>query len=132
MTKARGSFEVKGGTEDPYDELDGGTKLTHASGTQAFSGDISGDGAVHWLMLYRTDRTATFVGLQRISGSIHGHAGSVVFAASGDHDGTGSRIELRVVVGSGSGALAGMTGSGHLVTPSGPNGTYELDYELGA
>jgi hypothetical protein len=129
---ASGTFEVRSGGEDAYETLDDGTKLTHAHGSQAFHGDVEGDGAVHWLMLYRTDRTATFVGLQRISGSIHGHAGSVVFTASGDHDGTGSRIELRVVVGSGSGALAGMTGSGHLVTPSGPTGTYELDYELGA
>ena len=128
---ASGTFEVRSGGEDAYETLDDGTKLTHAHGSQAFHGDVEGDGAVHWLMLYRTDRTATFVGLQRISGSIHGHAGSVVFAASGDHDGTGSRIELRVVVGSGSGALAGMTGSGHLVTPSGPTGTYELAYELG-
>ena len=37
MTKARGSFEVSGGTEDPYDELEGGIKLTHASGAQTFT-----------------------------------------------------------------------------------------------
>ena len=55
MTVARGSFEVTGGTEDPYDELEGGIKLTHASGSQAFSGDVTGECAVHWLMLYRTD-----------------------------------------------------------------------------
>ncbi len=129
---ASGTFEVRPGGEEVYETLDDGTKLTHARGSQTFHGDVEGDGAVHWLMLYRPDKTATFVGLQRISGSIHGHAGTVVFAASGDHDGTGSKIELRVVAGSGSGALAGMTGSGHLRTPGGPNGTYEIDVELGS
>jgi hypothetical protein len=132
MTKARGSFEVKGGTEDPYDELDGGTKLTHASGTQAFSGDISGEGAVHWLMLYRADKTARFVGLQRITGSIGGRTGSFVATAEGDHDGTGSTITFSIIPGSGTGELTGISGDGNLVAKGGPNGTYELSYTLGA
>jgi hypothetical protein len=68
MTKATGTFEVSGGTEDTYDELEGGIKLTHASGTQAFSGDISGEGAVHWLMLHRADRTAHLVGTDQPAG----------------------------------------------------------------
>jgi hypothetical protein len=130
MTKATGPFEVSGGTEDPYEELEGGIKLTHASGTQRFDGDIDGDGAVHWLMLYRPDKTAHFVGLQRITGTLGGRQGSFVAAAEGDHDGTGSRISFRILAGSGSGALAGISGEGSLVTPGGPKGTYELDYTL--
>ena len=85
---------MTGGTEDPYDELEGGIKLTHASGSQSFSGDIDGEGAVHWLMLYRADKTAHFVGLQRITGSVGGQTGSFVAAAEGDHDGTGSHDQV--------------------------------------
>ena len=59
MTTATGTFEVTGGMDDAYEELDGGIKLTHASGTQTFEGDIEADGAVHWLMLYRPDKSAT-------------------------------------------------------------------------
>ena len=92
MTKATGTFEVTSGGEEPYEELDSGIKLTHASGTQMFSGDIAGDGAIHWLMLYRTDKTAQFVGLQRISGSVDGRRGTFVLAADGEHDGTSSRV----------------------------------------
>lgn len=132
MTKAAGEFEVKGGTEDPYDELDGGIKLTHASGTQAFTGDIAGDGAVHWLMLYRPDKTAHFVGLQRISASVAGRQGSFVAAAEGDHDGTGSTITFTIIPGSGTGGLAGIGGEGKLIAAGGPRGTYELEYELGS
>jgi len=130
MTTARGSFEVTGGTEDAYDELDGGSRLTHASGSQSFQGDIDGEGSVHWLMLYRADKTAHFVGMQRITGAIGGRTGSFVAAAEGDHDGTGSTITFSIVPGSGSGGLAGIAGTGRLVATGGPNGTYELDYTL--
>jgi Protein of unknown function (DUF3224) len=132
MTKATGAFEVKGGSEDPYDELDGGIRLTHASGSQAFTGDIDGDGAVHWLMLYRPDRTAQFVGLQRITGSIGGRQGSFVAAAEGDHDGTGSTITFTIIAGSGTGGLTGISGEGSLIAKGGPKGTYELEYVLGS
>jgi len=130
MTTARGSFRVAGGTEDPYDELEGGIKLTHASGTQTFTGDIDGEGAVHWLMLYRADKTAKFVGLQRITGSVGGRTGSFVAAAEGDHDGTGSKITFSIIPDSGTGELRGITGDGSLDAKGGPNGTYEIDYTL--
>jgi hypothetical protein len=130
MTRATGSFEVTGGSEDPYDELDGGIKLTHASGSQAFTGDIAADGAVHWLMLYRADKTAHFVGLQRITGSVGGRQGSFAAAAEGDHDGKGSRITFQIIQGSGTGALEGIAGEGSLIAEGGPKGTYELEYTL--
>ncbi len=130
MTKATGAFEVKAGTEDPLDELDGGIKLTHASGSQTFTGDITGDGAVHWLMLYRPDKTARFVGLQRITGSVGSRQGSFVATAEGDHDGTGSKITFAIIPGSGTGQLAGISGKGRLITEGGPKGSYEMEYTL--
>ena len=132
MTRASGTFTVTGGTEDPYQELDGGIKLTHASGTQTFDGDIEADGAVHWLMLYRADKTAHFVGLQRITGSVGGRHGSFVLAAEGDHEDGASRIRWTVVPGSGTGDLAGISGTGGMTAPGGASGTYELDYRFGA
>ena len=130
MTKARGEFTVDSGGEEPYEALDGGVRLTHAHGTQSFSGDIQADGAVHWLMLYRPNKTAQFVGLQRISGSIGGRQGTVVLAAEGSHDGKGSTISLEVVPGSGSGDLEGISGHGTLTNPGGKTGTYELEYSF--
>jgi Protein of unknown function (DUF3224) len=130
MTKARGRFTVKAGDEDAYEALDDGVRLTHARGTQSFSGDIKGDGAVHWLMLYRPDKTAQFVGMQRISGTIGGRRGTMVLTAQGVHDGKGSRITLEVVPGSGSGDLEGISGKGKLENRGGKTGTYELDYSF--
>jgi hypothetical protein len=128
MTKATGTFEVTGGGEEPYEELDRGIKLTHASGTQRFAGDVEGDGAVHWLMLYRGDKSATFVGLQRITGSVGGRRGTFVLSAEGDHEGGSSRIRLTVVPGSGTDDLQGIEGTGSMAAPGGPTGTYELQY----
>jgi hypothetical protein len=130
MTNTTGSFEVTSMTEEPYEELEGGMKLTHASGEQRFSGDIEGDGAVHWLMLYRADKTAKFVGLQRVTGMIAGRRGSLVLAAEGDHEGGSSRIRWTVVSGSGTGELAGIEGTGSMTAPGGAAGTYELQYTL--
>jgi Protein of unknown function (DUF3224) len=130
MTTATGSFEITGGNEDAYDEADD-LRFTHASGQQSFTGGIEADGSVHWLMVYRPDKTAQFVGLQRISGTLDGRRGSFVLAAEGDHDGSTSRIRWRVVDGSGSGELAGITGEGTMDAPGGPGGTYRLDYTLG-
>jgi hypothetical protein len=132
MTTATGAFEVTGGDEDPYDTLDDGIKLTHASGTQAFTGDIAADGTVHWLMLYRPDKTARFVGLQRVTGSVGGRHGSFVATAEGDHDGTASTITFTIIAGSGTGDLAGISGEGSLIAKGGPKGTYELEYALGS
>jgi hypothetical protein len=81
-------------------------------------------------MLYRPDRSARYVGLQRIVGSIGGRSGSLVIEAIGDHDGSSSRADWTVVEGSGSGALAGIRGTGTFEAPGGPSGTYVLDYEL--
>jgi hypothetical protein len=130
MTKAQGSFEITSMNEDPYEELDGGGKLTRAWGEQVFSGDIEGDGAVQWLMSYGSDGTAHFVGLQRIAGSMGDRKGSFLIEAIGDHDGTSSTGRWSVLAGSGTGDLEGLRGEGEFRAPSGPKASYELDYDF--
>ena len=131
MPKATGSFQITSFNEDTYEDRGDGAKLTHASGDQAFSGDIEGEGQVHWLMCYRPDGSATYVGLQRITGSVGGRSGSFVIDASGEFDGAASRGTWSVVPGSGEGDLAAISGSGKFEAPGGPNASYDLDYELG-
>lgn len=40
MASASGTFEVAPGGEDTLHEIDGGPRLTHATGTQRFTGDL--------------------------------------------------------------------------------------------
>ena len=131
MPTATGSFEVKHWNEAPYEELDEGAKLTRAEVDQSFTGDVAGDGGVQWLMCYRKDGTAHFVGLQRVAGVIGDRKGSFVLETVGDFDGTEARWTATVIRGSGLGDLADLTGSGSFRAPHGSTAEYELDYELG-
>jgi hypothetical protein len=79
-------------------------------------------------MLYRADKSARFVGLQRITGSVGGRTGTFVLSAEGDHEGGSSRIRLQVVPGSGTDNLEGIDGTGSMTAPGGAKGTYELQY----
>lgn len=127
---ATGTFEVKPDEEDAYHEVNGQPRLTHAGGTQRFSGDIDGDGSIEWLMCYLPDGSARFVGLQRIDGSIHGRRGTFVIEAVGVHSGEGSEARWRIIEGSGTGDLAGITGQGGFDARGGRTVSYHLDYRL--
>jgi hypothetical protein len=131
MQHASGTFHVSDMKDEPYEELENGGKLTRATGDQAYEGDIGGTGDVQWLMSYRADGTAHFVGIWRITGSIDGRAGSFVVEATGEFDGTASAGSLSVVDGLGEGELEGIHGSGSFRAPGGADATYELDYQIG-
>jgi hypothetical protein len=131
VSRATGSFTVTGGSEQTIREAPGEVRLTRVSGTQRFGGAIEGDGSVEWVFCYRPDRTARFVGLQRIEGSIGGRSGSVILESIGDHDGHRSSGLWRVVPGSGTQELAGIDGSGSFEAPGGMEVEYQLDYRIG-
>jgi hypothetical protein len=126
--QATATFKIQSWDEDRYDELGDGAALARASVTQAFSGDIEGDGAVEWLMCYRPDKTADFVGLQRLTGKIGGRTGTVVLTTSGVFDGREARGEWSIVPGSGTDELAGVSGQGGFTAPMGGEPAARLDY----
>lgn len=128
--KATGTFHVTSMEEDAYESLEAGGKLTRARGDQEFSGDIEGQGHVEWLMCYRKDGSARFVGHQLMRCSIGGRAGMFVIEASGDFDGSSSTGDWWVVPGSGTEQLEGITGNGSFEAAKGPMATYALDYEV--
>ena len=129
--KATGTFTVTGGSEATVRDVPGEIKLTRVAGAQRFAGAIEGVGSVEWVFGYRPDRSAVFAGFQRIEGSIDGRSGSVVLESTGDHDGRSSKGRWRIVPGSGTGELAGVTGEGSFDAPGGPEAAYELEYRLG-
>ena len=62
-TQASSVFKIESWDEQPYIETEDGGKLTRAKVTQAIEGDIDGRAEIEWLMCYRPDQTADFVGL---------------------------------------------------------------------
>ena len=129
MNKATGSFQLSSWNEETYDEGKAGT-MTVAAVTQTFSGDIAGDGAVRWLMAYRADGTARFVGMQQVHGSLGGRHGSFVLETAGDFDGQMARWKATVIPGSGTEELTGLEGAGSFGAAHGPEATYEIEYQL--
>lgn len=106
MQTASGEFTITGGHEETYSERNPG-RLVRAGGTQAFSGSIDGVGRIEWLMCFRADRTADFVGLQEVEGAIDGRRGALVLASVGSHDGVRSTGTWTIVPGTGTGDLSG-------------------------
>jgi Protein of unknown function (DUF3224) len=127
---ASGTFKVEQWEEDSYAETGDGGKLTRANVRQSFSGDIEGDGAVQWLMAYRGDETARFVGLQHVSGRLGGRSGDFLLETFGTFDGKKAEGEWHVVSGSGTGELRGLRGSGGFSAPHGPEASVTLDYDF--
>jgi hypothetical protein len=129
-THAQGKFEVQSWEENPYVELEGDAKLTRASVGQAFTGDFEGEGSVEWLMCYREDKTADFVGLQRFVGRLGSRSGSFVMKTQGSFDGSEAKGDFEVVARSGTDELSGITGTGGFAAPMGSMASVELEYDF--
>ena len=130
MKRVTGTFTVTGGHERTFHDAEGEVRLTRVGGTQVFAGGIVGEGAVEWVMCYSLDRSARFVGFQRIAGFVDGRSGSMTMESTGYYDGRSSVGSWRIIPGSGTGALVGIGGHGTFEAPGGPEVHYELEYEL--
>ncbi|MFE7708681.1 DUF3224 domain-containing protein [Streptomyces sp. NPDC057486] len=128
--KAAGSYEITSWDEKPYAEGPDTPKLTKAHFTNAFSGDIEGEGAAETLMVYPTDSTANFVGLQTVTGTVGGRKGSFVLQATGSWLDGVARAEWFVVPGSATGGLVGLTGKGGYTSQPDGSCAVTLDYDF--
>ena len=129
MATINGGFQVASWDENAYEEREG-RRLTRASVTQHFEGDIAGEGTAEWLMAYQPGGTARFVGLQVVEGEVAGRQGTFVLETAGEFDGGVARWEAHVVSGSATGELVDLTGGGRFEAPHGSKATYELELEL--
>ena len=130
MKTANARFAIQTWDEKPWSEAAGLPKLTRASVTKTFSGDLDGEGRVEYLMVYRSDGSAAFVGLERITGRLGGRAGSFVLQRTGVFEGGQAKESYSVVAGSATGELEGLTGEGRSAVGHGLEHPFTLDYEL--
>lgn len=130
-TRATGTFKVQSWDEETYDEIEGGAGLARVITTQTFTGDIQGEAAVRYLMVYTIDNIATFVGMQRIVGLLGGRSGSFVLQVSGTFANGQVQATWSVVPNSGTDELQGLTGTGGYPPHGGGDIPYFLDYDFG-
>jgi len=130
-TVASSRFTIKSWDEKPYGEAEGLPKLTRATVSKTFAGDIAGEGTVEYLMMYRGDGSASFVGLERVVGQVAGKAGSFVLQRTGVFENGVAKESYVVVAGSGTGELQGLRGEGTTGVGHGMEHPMTLTYELG-
>ena len=109
---ANARFAIKTWDEKPYSEVQDQPRLTRASVTKAYTGDIEGEGQVEYLMMYRSDGSATFVGLERVAGRIGGKTGTFVLQRAGIFESGQAKESYSVIPGSANWRPAGPPGRG--------------------
>jgi hypothetical protein len=128
---ANARFAIKNWEEDPYSEGQGLPRLTRASVTKTFTGDIEGEGQVEYLMMYRTDGSASFVGLERVVGRLGGKAGTFVLQRIGVFESGQAKESYAVIPGSATEELRGLRGDGSSAVGHGTEHPFTLNYDLG-
>ena len=123
-----GRIQVKTYVSKPYDEPPNGPKLVRVSVTEVFNGDIAGKGTVQFLQAVRPDGSASFVGLERVVGKVHGLSGSFILQDAGTLKAKKVNGTWFVVPGSGTGQLKGLRGEGGFTADLGQRAKITLDY----
>lgn len=133
MTLANALFTMKNWDETPYGIAGDGPKIAHAHSTNTYTGDIAGESSVNYVIFYPEETVGVFRGYEQIVGNVGDREGSFVLEHVGSWAGSTVTTSWKVVDGSGTGALAGMTGSGGYVAKHEiPETPVTLEYELPA
>jgi hypothetical protein len=127
---ASARFAIKSWDEKPYSEGQDQPRLTRASVAKTYTGDIAGEGQVEYLMMYRSDGSASFVGLERVVGRLAGKTGSFVLQRTGVFEGGQAKETYLVIPGSATGELQGLRGDGSSAVGHGMEHPFSLNYEL--
>ena len=128
--RTRASAVITVHTYEPvaYDEPAEGPALTRIHVEESFSGDISGAGMVEFLQAARPDGTASFVGIERVTGTLAGREGTFLLQDAGTVQDSIVSGQWFVIPGSGTGQLAGLRGEGGFRANLGEGAQVHLDY----
>ncbi len=128
MARLEGTFQIMSWEEERYDAAPGQPKFTHARVVHELTGAIDGEASICYLMAYRPDNTASFVGLATVTATIDGRAGSFVMQDVGTFENGVAKGRWTILPGLGSGALRGIRGEGHFAA-GGSSASYLLDVD---
>jgi hypothetical protein len=126
--RATGRIEVDSYDPQPYDKPAVGPQLVEIHVRERFVGDIEGDGLVRFLQAIGEDGSASFVGIERVTGRIGDRHGSFLPQDAGTLEGSTVSGEWFVVPGSGTDDLAGLRGEGGFSASLGESASITLDY----
>ncbi|MBX2991868.1 MAG: DUF3224 domain-containing protein [Bacteroidetes bacterium] len=117
--KATATYSVKKWEESTLQQIPPDMKTTRASVEYELKGDLEGKATVEYLMFYvhadekdQHNSTAVYTGLIRFEGKLNGRAGSFVMKDDGKFAGGAAESSLKILDGSGTGELKGISGTG--------------------
>jgi hypothetical protein len=119
--------------DPPHDAHPPVPRLAHAVVDFAYSGDLEARSVCHYVMSYRADGVADFVGLEQVDGTLLGEAGGFVLEQRGTFGPAGLDVDWTVCPGTASGSLVGLTGSGGYAVAAGEseeNGEHRWSWRL--
>ncbi|MFJ9010338.1 DUF3224 domain-containing protein [Streptomyces canus] len=134
--RANGTFSVKAfvPTElTPEPAVATGLPVGVATMEKHFEGEIAGRSATLFTAAYdQQSGVGTYVAMESFEGSLHGRSGAFNFVHSATTSGTDRTAEFFTIVpSSGTGDLAGISGTGGLAVDADGTHRIRLDYELG-
>ncbi len=126
--RATGVITVHKYAPEPYDKPAQGPTLAKIHVQESFNGDVEGEGVAEFLQVGGADGSASFVGVERVTGAVDGKTGTFVLQDTGTVEGNVVQGEWHVVPGSGTGELAGLRGTGGFRANLGEGAQVHLDY----
>ncbi|WOH38330.1 DUF3224 domain-containing protein [Thalassotalea fonticola] len=124
-----GLFQITQWNEECHLVFDEGGKQCCAQIKQTYSGDIEGDSSLKYLMNYRTESTACFVGFEVINATIDGKKGRIVLRHDGVFEQGVASSHFKIISENCSDDFKGIHGSGSFA--SAENGQANYQFELG-
>jgi hypothetical protein len=126
--RATGKIDVKVYEPTLYDQPADGPALARIHVEEEFSGELVGSGVATFLQTSNAEGDASFVGVERVTGSIGAHSGTFVLQDQGTVEGSTVSGSWFVVPGSGTSALRGLRGEGGFIAELGQGADLTLDY----
>jgi len=129
MSFARGPFDVKLAPQS--NDASDGTTLGRLTIEKQFHGDLEGTSRGEMLSAgTATKGSAGYVAIERVSGALAGKRGTFVLQHSGTMNRGAQQLTISVVPDSGSGELAGLSGTMTIIIGPGGMHDYEFEYTL--
>lgn len=129
-------FVAKSWTESPFHEMENAGKLSRANIVNTLSGELVAEGVLEYLLAYPNTHGAevTFIGYERIIGSIGSLNGSFIIKHNGSFSPTaGVSGTIEIVNDSGTSDFSGIRGKGKITANVGEHGgEYFLELERAA
>ena len=127
---ANGSFDVTLNLLQPYNTSD--PSFGRRSLDKVFHGDLDAGSQGEMLSVGTARDNGGYVAIERVTGTLHGRQGSFALQHNATMTAGVPNMEIKVVPGSGSGELVGLSGRMKIIIAPGGAHSYEFDYELGA